>query len=247
MKDQKPYGDLTALNTCRDILDTVGKDTLQRVASSFLELMETASAIYEIDGSYAAALFTSSFCKFLDTASQRLCNTDNPIEALQSGKWLCHESCWTKASRISIETGKPFDLKPCDGGINIYALPIRAGERIIGSINFGYGEPPTDEKTINELALKYKADKKELLLAAKAYKHRPDYIINAAKKHLHVIAELIGEIYVRKKSVEALREKLDEVERLNKLMVGRELKMGEMKKEIQNLKLKIRELEVKKL
>jgi len=32
-----------------------------------------------------------------------------------------------------------------------------------------------------------------------------------------------------------------------KLMVDRELKMGEMKKEIQNLKLKIRELEVKKL
>ena len=247
MKDQKPYNDLTALNTCRDILDTVGKDTLQRVVSSFLELMETASAIYEIDGSYAGALFTSSFCKFLDTASQRLCKADNPIEALQSGKWLCHESCWTKASRISIETGNPFDLKPCDGRINIYAIPIRAGERIIGSINFGYGDPPTDEKTMNELALKFKVDKEELLLAAKAYKHRPDYIINAAKKLLHVIAELIGEIYIRKKAEKGLQEKLDEVERFNKLMVDRELKMGEMKKEIQNLKLKIRELEVKKL
>lgn len=243
MKDQKPYGDLMALNTCRDILDTVGKNTLQRVVSGFLELMETASAIYEIDGSYAAALFTSSFCKFLDTASQRLCNTDNPVEALQSGKWLCRESCWTKASLISIETGKPCDLKPCDGGINIYAIPIRAGEKIIGSINFGYGDPPTDEKTINELALKYEVDKEELLLAAKAYKHRPDYIINAAKKLLPVIAELIGEIYMRKKAVEELRIKLDEMERLNKLMVGRELKMEEMRKEIQALKLRIQELE----
>jgi hypothetical protein len=247
MKDQKPYGDLTALNTCRDMLDTVGKDTLERIVFSFLEFMETSSAIYEIDGSYAASLFTSSFCRFLDAASQRLCNTDNPIEALQSGKWVCHESCWTKASRISIETGKPYDLKPCDGGINIYAIPIRAGERIIGSINFGYGDPPTDEKAINELASKYKTDKKELLLAAKAYKHRPDYITNATKKLLHVVAELIGEIYIRKKMEKGFSEKLDEVERFNKLMVARELMMGEMKKEIQNLKLKIRELEAKKL
>jgi len=113
--------------------------------------------------------------------------------------------------------------------------------------DFGYGDPPTDEKTMNELALKFKVDKEELLLAAKAYKHRPDYIINAAKKLLHVIAELIGEIYIRKKAEKELQEKLDEVERFNKLMVDRELKMGEMKKEIQNLKLKIRELEVKKL
>lgn len=41
---------------------------------------------------------------------------------------------------------------------------------------------------------------------------------------------------------EALRQKLDEVERLNKLMVGRELKMEEMRKEIQRLKARIEEL-----
>lgn len=243
MKDQKPYGDLTTLNTCGDILVTIGKDTLQRIVSGFLELMETSSAIYEIDGSYAASLFTSSYCRFLDAASQGLCNTDNPAEALQSGKWLCHESCWTKASRVSIETGKPFDLKPCAGGINIYAVPIRAGEKIIGSINFGYGDPPTDEKTVNELAVKFKVDKEKQLLAAKAYKQRPDYVINAAKKLLQVIAEFIGEIYMRKKAEKELREKLDEVERFCKVAMDRELKMGEMKKEIQNLKRRIQELE----
>ncbi|MBI5307520.1 MAG: hypothetical protein HZB37_04085 [Planctomycetes bacterium] len=34
-----PNGDLTALNTRIDILDTVGKDMLQRGVSRFLELM----------------------------------------------------------------------------------------------------------------------------------------------------------------------------------------------------------------
>lgn len=43
--------------------------------------------------------------------------------------------------------------------------------------------------------------------------------------------------------MEELRIKLDEMERLNKLMVGRELKMEEMRKEIQALKLRIQELE----
>lgn len=54
MKDFKKCNDLTLLNTCRDLLDTVGKDTLKRIVSSFLELMDTSSAIYEIDGRYAS-------------------------------------------------------------------------------------------------------------------------------------------------------------------------------------------------
>ena len=37
--------------------------------------------------------------------------------------------------------------------------------------------------------------------------------------------------------------KLDEIERFNKLMVGREIKMGEMKQEMQALKKRITELE----
>lgn len=242
MQELKSYGDMTELNKCRVLFDTVGKDMLERIAHSYLDLLETSSAIYEVDGSYATALFTSSYCKFLDRTSRNMCATEDNREALESGKWICHESCWTKASRMSVETGKPYDLKPCDGGINIYAVPIKAGEKIIGSINFGYGNPPTDEKTIDELAARFKVERDELLRVAGEYRPRPDYIIEAAKKYLHLAAELIGEIYVRKKAEEELRQKLDVIERFNKLMVKRELKMEEMKKEIDGLKARIEEM-----
>lgn len=243
MQELKPYGDLTALNKCRDLLDTVGREMLEKIGHSYLDLLETSSAIYEVDGSYATALFSSSHCKFLDRTSRNLCATGDDGIALESGKWLCHESCWTEASRRSIETGEPYDLRPCNGGINIYAVPIKAGAQIIGAINFGYGNPPTDEKTITDLAERYKVNRKELLQVVGEYRPRPDYIIEAAKSHLRLAAELIGENYLRKKTDEALRQKLDEVGRFNKLMIGRELKMEEMKKESAELKARISELE----
>jgi hypothetical protein len=215
MKELKPYGDLTVLNKCRDLLDTVGRDMLARIGHSYLDLLETSSAIYEVDGSYATALFSSSYCKFMDRTSRNMCATEDDREALESGKWLCHESCWTTASRSSIETGKPYDLRPCKGGINIYAVPIKAGEKIIGSINFGYGNPPTDEKTIDDLTEQFKVNRDDLLHVAGEYRPRPDYIIEAAKRHLHLAAELIGEIYVRKKAEEKLQMAMKELERSN--------------------------------
>ncbi|GMR04753.1 MAG: hypothetical protein BMS9Abin23_0659 [Thermodesulfobacteriota bacterium] len=47
---------------------------------------------------------------------------------------------------------------------------------------------------------------------------------------------VIRDISGRKKLEDELKLRVDETERLNKLMVGRELKMGEMKREIERLK-----------
>ncbi|MDH3973458.1 MAG: response regulator [Deltaproteobacteria bacterium] len=49
----------------------------------------------------------------------------------------------------------------------------------------------------------------------------------------------------KEEAVGLLKRKLDEVERINKLMVGRELKMGALKKENKKLKLYIEALEKK--
>jgi len=215
MEGPEAYGDLTELNSKRELLDGIGKETLERIAHSYLDLLETSAAIYETDGSYATALFSSSYCSFMDRASRALCGTTDDQQALDSGKWLCHESCWGNTSKPSIESGEPCDLRPCNGKINIYAVPIKAEGKVIGSINFGYGTPPTDKASIDELAATYHVDRDQLLKVASEYEPRPDYIINAAKRHIELAAELMGEIYANRKSEGALQSQADELLRSN--------------------------------
>jgi len=199
------YGDLVELNNKGDILNLVGKNILTEIIYDYLDLLETSAAVYEKNGDYALGIFTSGWCRFLDNASRNLCNTKNNIKALNSGKWLCHESCWTDVSKMSIAKGVPVDIE-CFGGIHIYAAPIFAGNEIIGSINFGYGDPPRDLPTLNEIAERYKISVDELIKYSNSYESRPLFIINIAKKRLLSSAVLIGEIINRKKIEQELKK-----------------------------------------
>jgi diguanylate cyclase (GGDEF)-like protein len=199
----QPYGDLAALNTDRTILDAVGKDLLHDIVADFLNLLGTSSAVYEKNGDYAHGVFSSGWCHALDLASFRGCGTADIPTALACGKWHCHESCWNGASRKSMQLRQAHDIE-CQGGIRLYAVPILAGEEIVGSINFGYGDPPRDSDRLRGLAQKYGLPLEELQRNAAAYEHRPHYIIELAKARLHSAARLIGEIVQRKRAQEVL-------------------------------------------
>lgn len=195
------YGDLSSLNTCRLILDGVGPAMLHDIVSDYLDLLETSATVYERNGDYALGLLSSGWCRFMDRASRNLCRTDNNQEALNSGQWHCHESCWTDVSKRCLQTGQPVD-RECAGGLRIYAVPIRAGQEILGAINVGYGDPPRDPAKLRELAAKYGVDAEALARQADAYESRPPFIIELAKRRLSVSARLIGEIVERKRAME---------------------------------------------
>jgi PAS domain S-box-containing protein len=200
------YGDLTELNRDGAIIQLIGPELLQSVANDYLELLGTSSAIYEANGDYAFGTFSSGWCRMMDRASRRLCDPSDNVQALQSGKWLCHESCWTCCAREAIAKRSPMDIA-CHGGIRLYGVPILAGGEVAGVINFGYGDPPKDPARLRQLAEAYHLNYDDLLREARAYDSRPPYIIEMAKSRLHASARLIGSI-LEARLAEKARQKL---------------------------------------
>ncbi len=182
----------------------VGGDLLMKIQDSYLNYLESSAAIYELNGDYAAAFFTSRWCDFLNQASKKLAGKVSEKKALKSGKWICHEDCWATSLK-SIKDKKPC-ARECSGGIIIYAIPIVAEGVVIGSNNAGVSNPPTDIKRIKEIAERYQVKPERLLKIANEYTPRPEYILNAAKNHILVAAETISNIFMRKQTEEALRD-----------------------------------------
>lgn len=209
------YGDLRDLNTQRTILDAVGRGTLAEVVADYLDMLASSSAVYEENGDYALGIFTSGWCRTMDDASRRLCGTSDNREALRSGKWHCHESCWA-ASREAMRTGKPVDVA-CAGGIRLFAVPVMAGERIVGSMNFGYSNPPTDPARLRDLSVLYDVPVDELIRRSREYDRRPAFVVDSAKRHLQRTARLVGEMVQRHELDMAEKRAREQAEAANRL------------------------------
>ena len=200
------YGDLTELNHCRLIMDSVGRETLKKIGKYAVELLETSVAIYEANGDYAFGMFSSGWCRFMDSASRNLCKTDDNREALSCGKWLCHENCWNDSVKKTIATEKSTDIE-CVGGIHLYSEPIFAGQKVIGAINIGYGDPPKNPDQLKALAESFRVDPETLKEIGNRYKSRPEFIVNVAKRHLGAFASLIGEIVSKAEAEKTIQKK----------------------------------------
>ncbi len=181
------------------LLELIGEEMLAEIASEAVDLLQTSSVIFEKNGTVAASQFSSTWCRFLDAASQKFCGTHELCHTDNCNIWQCQAFWWNAAGQQAIATGKPTDVD-CPGGVRVYALPICAGSEAVGSIAFSYGDPPRDEQTLRRIAEQYEVNLEELRTAGQGYQSRPPQIVEAAKRRLHTTARLIGEIVVRKRA-----------------------------------------------
>jgi len=198
------YGDLTALNSSRLILDSVGSSLLSDIVRNFVNLLGTSCVVSEKNGDYALRMLSSDWCRFLDQASGWRAGTPDNREALESGKWHCYESYWKEAARRAIETNTPVDAA-CRGGMRLFSAPICAGKEPAGSITIGYGDPLHDPAKRSELAAAFGVRVDELCRQSESHEVRPPFVVDWAKQQLLHLARLMGEIVERKQAERALR------------------------------------------
>ncbi|HEX9107591.1 MAG TPA: ATP-binding protein, partial [Longimicrobiales bacterium] len=166
-------------------------------------------------------LFPSGWCAFLDQAS-RPAQAEAGSADLPGVRNVCQASCW-HASRAAIESGREVE-QPCGSGIEMFAVPIRAGGRVVGAINAAIGEPPRDEETLIRLADAYGVPSDALAQQVATYPSLTPEAVETAKQRLRLAAQLIGE-KVAREAAEREQQRLLEAEakarsRLQRLQVA---------------------------
>gem|GEM_PF-1316000 len=195
-------GSLSDLNKGGRILKNVGHERLSLLSADLMELLHSSIAIFEENGDYAFADFSSSWCHFMFHSSYKLCKKSSLKDSLSSGKWLCHEDCWNRSAEPAIRGNGATDIV-CAGGIHLYAEPIVVNNKSIGAINIAYGTPGTDTDDLQQLSQKFNVSFDELKLLANKQKYIPPKIEENVKKRLKSVAYTIGEL-VRIKECEKL-------------------------------------------
>lgn len=88
------------------------------------------------------------------------------------------------------------------------------------------------------------SERKKIEEELRMFRNNLEKQVENRTSELLITNEQLGkEIYERKQLEDKLKQKLDDVERLNRLMVGRELKMEEMRRDLMQLRKQVEELE----
>ncbi|MCB2225427.1 MAG: PAS domain S-box protein [Desulfarculaceae bacterium] len=183
----------------RLILESVGEDTLTQVASDYLDLLGTAAVIHEKNGSLALSVFASDWCRLLCDAP---CLASQGESARQSPE---ETSCWDECSRRAMETGGPVEVA-CQGGLELFGVPIMAGEVVVGAISFAHGQPPEDPAEQARLAEAHSLDPAVLQAETGKLPPKSPAIVERAKRRLATSARLIGSVVQAELTSRALRE-----------------------------------------
>jgi signal transduction histidine kinase len=190
----------------------IGEDMMADMLGDSLDLVGHAVAFFEKNGTCAMCFLASEWCRCVyrhaAAASAASRATGEPFPAIEP----CRANAWEALIREAIETGAPVER--ADGaGLNVYAVPIKAGSEVAGVMAFAYGDPPSRREDLQAIARVCGAPLEELLAKAAAYAPRPPYIVAIAKNRLLTSANLSGEIVTRKRAERILRLSQQELQR----------------------------------
>jgi PAS domain S-box-containing protein len=197
------------------ILEAVGTKLLAEIAASFHVLMGTCFSVHEDNGEAVYSVMVSQWCRFLEGGLSGPVPPPGACELKTCAGSRCRHRGGRDASLRAIAEGRAMDLE-CLGGLRLYAVPIRAGDEIVGAMSLGYGDPTRDPAELAELAAHYNVDAEELERHAAAYETRPPFIVELAKQRLAGSAHLLGEIVQRSRGEARLREATENMARSNR-------------------------------
>ncbi len=159
----------------------LGEEMIASALHPFIDYLETAVSVHEMDGAQAGEILTGNqYCRILYGAGK------------QAGKSCCSVAA-AQAARSAI-AGSREEMQ-CPGGMTLVAYPIIAIDQTIGACVGCVSEPPTDTAEIRAAARQCQADFKQLQEAATQFYHKPDYLYDAARKHLEQLAHSLGSLY----------------------------------------------------
>jgi len=205
------YGDISESNRDGEILSSVGKEILADIARDAIELLDMSVSIFEKDGSYALLAVSSLWCRMLDRHSRESCGHVSNTEAMNCGKWLCHEFR-REAALKCMSAGCPSE-SVCSGGLPYFSIPVRAGSEVIGAMVAGVGNIPADPRQIMKIAERYGVNYSILLdISKNSYSHQASFF-NISKNRLFLSSRMIGSMVERNRAERAFRQASSEVER----------------------------------
>ncbi len=205
------------------IMNCLGPDVLAGLVSDFLDLAESAAAVFEKSGSLAIGVAASPWHKALCFDGPRVFEGDGGGDDDYAISWRSAAlSCM--AHETTIDT-------MCKDGLRLCLSPIRARGQIVGVSGFSYGKPPTDPARVDEISAAYGALAQPLQQLAESHDAHPPVITSLAKNRLVMVAMLIGEMIERRLAEFDLRRQQDKLEDIVKERTEELENMNELLKE----------------
>ena len=78
------------------IMDAVGEKVLEGILADTLNLLGTSAAVYEKDGGCSLRVFSSGWCRFMESSYKGPGNGNG----LEEGELLCHHCCRSRSTQL---------------------------------------------------------------------------------------------------------------------------------------------------